>query len=149
MKVLFLDVDGVLNCEETFKSSNRFRGVIGLDPYMGLLVNRIIEATGCVVVLSSSWRGSKEGEEEVERQISSKLYDRTGRCCTGIRGVEIYQWIVKNVAWAHRPENGGDFRYAILDDDMLLWQKDHFFQTSSKTGLTDEIAEAVKTHLLT
>lgn len=58
MKFLFLDVDGVMNSEETLKKPNMTRdpqgGVVGIDPYLALLVNRIIHATGCKVVLSSS-----------------------------------------------------------------------------------------------
>ncbi len=46
--------------------------------------------------------------------------------------------------------NRDQLRYAILDDesDMLLWQKDHFFQTSFENGgLTEEIAKKVTEHL--
>lgn len=150
MKVLFLDVDGVMNSEETLKHKvHRFQGVVGIDPYLALLVYRIIIDTECVVVLSSSWRGSPDNHHYIETAIGHKLHDITGRCCSGIRGAEIYNWINKNIPYEERndPEK---FRYAILDDegDMLLWQKDHFFQTSWKTGITEEIAAAVTAHLL-
>ena len=46
-------------------------------------VNRIIEATGCKVVLSSSWRGSPEGHEYIETAIGHKLLDITPRCRSG------------------------------------------------------------------
>lgn len=146
MKILFLDVDGVMNNEETLKkTAHRFQGVIGIDPYLALLVNRIIEATGCKVVLSSSWRGSAESHEYIEKCIGTKLHDITGRCCAGIRGVEIYQWINKNIPYNERDKTP----YAILDDDsdMLIWQKDNFFQTSFKTGITEKISQDVINHL--
>lgn len=149
MKYLFLDIDGVLNSEVTLRRKlDRNGGVVGIDPYLALLVNRIIEATGCKVVLSSAWRGSDENHEYIERMIGAKLHSITGRCCAGIRGVEIYEWINKNVPWEDR-QTGGKFKYAILDDDsdMLMWQKDHFFQTSFKAGITEEIAAKVTAHL--
>lgn len=79
--------------------------------------------------------------------IGVKLHDITGWSDSRIRGVEIYEWLNKNVPWDIRKKN--EHKYAILDDDsdMLLWQKDHFFQTSFKTGITEEIVEKVIEHL--
>lgn len=143
MKILFLDVDGVMNSEETFK-----RGSTGIDPTLANHVKRIIEQTGCVVVLSSAWRGSEDNHSQIEKMIGTKLYDITGRCCAGIRGVEIHSWLQKNVK-GFSSTYEGDFRIAILDDDsdMILWQQPHFFKTSWKKGLTEEIAEKVISHL--
>lgn len=150
-KVLFLDVDGVMNSEETLKRKvHRFQGVVGIDPYLSLLVNRIIEATGCEVVLSSAWRhGRQEDFDYIEGCIGHKILDKTGSCCSGIRGVEIYNWISKNIPWEERNDRE-KFCYAILDDDgdMLLWQKDNFFQTDNKVGITEEIAARITEHLL-
>ena len=143
-KILFLDVDGVMNSKTTLEKSTR--GVIGIDPYLSLLVDRIVQATQCEVILSSSWRHMGKGYEEVNSIIP--LAGKTDSCCTGIRGVEIYKWITENIPWDDR-KDVTKFRYAILDDDsdMLLWQKDHFFQTTFDTGLTEEIAEKVIGHL--
>jgi histidinol phosphatase-like enzyme len=149
VKILFLDIDGVLNSEETLKKNTRgaheFHGVVGIDPYLALLVNRIIEETGCEVVLSSSWRGSAHAHAYIEMCIGHKLKDITPRCCTGIRGVEIYRWIQENIPHTERDA----LKYAILDDDsdMLLWQKDNFFQTSFKTGITEEMSKTIIAHL--
>lgn len=142
-KILFLDVDGVLNSKETLQRSNH--GYIGIDPYLTILVHRIVAATGCDVVLSSSWRKMEQGYEEVNAVIP--LIDKTGSCCAGIRGVEIYEWLVKNVPYQDRADN--NFRYAILDDDsdMLMWQADHFFKTSFDHGITEEISQKVIAHL--
>lgn len=141
-KILFLDVDGVLNSEQTLRKSNRVGGDI--DPYMVLLVHRIIEATKCEVVLSSSWRHTEHSRNEIMKAVP--FVDITPNCCTGIRGCEIYSWINRNI---DHKERDTSFRYAILDDDsdMLLWQKDHFFQTSFKTGLTEDIVDRVIKHL--
>lgn len=142
-KILFLDIDGVVNCQDTFTKGDLWP----LDRYCAFLVGKIQLDTGCEVVLSSSWRHHPDGVKEVEKRIVPVI-GITERCCSGIRGVEINNWINKNISWEER--KAGNFRYAILDDDsdMLLWQKDNFFQTSfTKGGLTDEIAARVIAHL--
>lgn len=146
MKVLFLDMDGVVNSEKGH-STGLFKTDFPVDPYMAFLVGKIQMDTDCKVVLSSSWRHHAESVKKINERIVP-IHDVTGHCCSGIRGVEIYNWIYKNVPYQER-EEGGNFRYAILDDssDMLLCQKDHFFRTSWKEGLTDEIAQKVINHL--
>lgn len=141
MKILFLDIDGVVNNRETYRKGEHFP----LDQYCAFLVGKIQLDTDCKVVLSSSWRHLPEAVEEVKKKVV-QIHDVTGQCCSGIRGAEIYKWIRDNIPYDERDT----LRYAILDDesDMLLWQKDHFFQTSfEKGGLTDEIALKVIEHL--
>ena len=83
MKVLFLDIDGVLNSENWFAyriycvknnmvnilmnfvdtdDRNIKHKLTMLDDRAIANLNRIIEETGCKVVLSSSWRSSIESE---------------------------------------------------------------------------------------
>lgn len=138
MKVLFLDIDGVVNCGRT---TTRYRGIIGIDPHMAFLVGRIVLNTGAKIVLSSSWRGWPEGEEEIRK----KVYDFID--CTkhvpdedAVRGDEIKEWLDRH------PEVE---RYAILDDDsdMLLEQMDHLFRTEWETGINPEIADKIIAYL--
>lgn len=137
MKVLFLDIDGVVNCATT---SQRFDHTIGIDPFMALLVWRIVENTDAKIVLSSSWRYYPDSMKEVEKRVMPFI-DTTPRS-QGLtsRGHEIRQWLQ-----AH-PEVE---KYAILDDnsDMLEEQMPNFFKTTWDTGLTEEIAEKVVEHL--
>lgn len=136
MKVLFLDIDGVVNCQNTF--DNLKDKVIPLDKYMCFLVGKILLDTDCQLVLSSSWRGYKDGEKEIERRIG-KIYDRTPYK-PGVRGNEIQAWLDGHLDVT---------KYAILDDDsdMLPWHLPSFFQTTWEHGLTDEIARSVTQHL--
>lgn len=145
-KILFLDIDGVVNSEETFKKNTQ-RDHHGIDPYLAFLVGKIQLDTGCEVVLSSSWRGSEENHKIIKQQVVDFI-DITPRCCTGVRGAEIHQWLSRNLK-GFSSTYDGDFRIAILDDDsdMLLWQQPHFFQTSWKVGITEEIAAKVTAHL--
>lgn len=158
MKVLFLDIDGVVNCATT---SQRHRGVIGIDPYMALLVDRIVQATGCKIVLSSTWRLWEDSREEVKQQVGPFI-DVTPNMPrpngTSIeyceRGREIAKWIetweaAENpVPWLTIVGEKIE-RYAILDDnsDMLPEQLPNFFKTSWAVGLTQEIANKVIEHL--
>ena len=141
MKVLFLDIDGVANCATT---SQRHRGFIGIDPYMALLVNRIIEATGCKVVLSSTWRMWEDSIKEVKEQVCD-IMDTTPQISGATRGEEIREWLNMQAV----KSNFFVKRYAILDDDsgMLPEQIPNFFKTSWSTGLTQEIADKVIEHL--
>jgi hypothetical protein len=143
MKILFLDIDGVVNCATT---AQRHRGFIGIDPYMALLVDRIIQATGCKVVLSSTWRMGEESREEVKRQVTdfidttdySWFDQKTNKHST--RGDEIQKWLD-----LHKDVT----KYAILDDDtrILDSQKHNWFQTYWETGLNEELANKVIKHL--
>lgn len=142
MKVIFLDIDGVVNCVTT---AQRHRGAIGIDPHMAFIVGKLVEDSGAKVVLSSTWRLWKESRAEVARQVCDFI-DVTPRMplmggaemCE--RGREIKAWLDQH------PEVT---RYAILDDDsdMLPEQQPNFFQTTWARGITDEIAGRVLDHL--
>ncbi len=151
MKVLFLDIDGVVNCSTT---SQRHRGFIGIDPYMSILVDRIKQATGCVVVLSSTWRKDLNSRKEIMDQCTSFidctpytfLLDKEGGRELNNwsrRGHEIERWLNEN--WEDVE------KYAVLDDDidvkMIEKLIPNYFQTFWEEGLTEEIANKVIEHL--
>ena len=67
MKVIFLDIDGVLNTSQTFiEIDNEFiktgKRRIEIDLDRVELLKEIVDATGAVIVLSSSWRLSGKME---------------------------------------------------------------------------------------
>lgn len=135
MKVLFLDIDGVVNKQENFDRSKN-PGPYPLDSYCAFLVGRIQLQTGCEVVLSSSWRNHPDGVQNVSERVV-KLLDKTPYL-SGIRGDEVQAWLNKH------PEVE---KYAILDDDSDFHDHQPLFKTSFKEGLTDEIAQQVIDHL--
>ena len=53
MKIIFLDIDGVLNCAKT-KNPRKFPYVI--DQRLLKRLKRLLTVTGAKVVLSSTWR---------------------------------------------------------------------------------------------
>lgn len=133
MKVLFLDIDGVVNCATT---AQRWGSFIGIDPLMSFTVGKIQLDTGCEIVLSSSWRHTPDGIKEVEKLFN--LYSMTPGSKTGFRGDEINMWLKDH------PEVT---RYAILDDNSDFYPAQMLFKTSWSTGITDEIAKQVTDYL--
>lgn len=157
MKVIFLDIDGVLNSDETgVMYSERYkdngfggffddevdepthRTVLWGLPLVETLAY-IVRSTGAKIVISSTWRMGKKvstfnkmfalyGEYDIE------AIDKTPLHWSGTRGTEIQHWLD-----AH-PEVTN---YVILDDndDMLSSHVGHFVQTDEKVGLTEQDAE--------
>src|SRR5262249_22294460 len=139
MKVLFLDIDGVVNCKTTRR---RHRGLMGIDQRLARVVREIAHAVPDLkVVLSPAWRGVEDGRGAVEDK-GVPWFDVT--ICfdadDDVRGYEIQAWLEMNP---------GVERYAILDDDcdMLPHQMPSLFRTSTGIGITQELADRIVTHL--
>lgn len=65
MKIIFLDVDGVLNSDEYIEKTKKLniQGIESeVDPEKITLLRNAIVETGAKVVLSSSWRYTKNGK---------------------------------------------------------------------------------------
>jgi len=143
MKILFLDIDGVLNCKTTRVLFDCF---LGVEPKKVQFLQRIKAITNCQVVLSSTWRHHDKSVYYIEENVCH-LFSLTGDDQYGHRGTEIKEWIEK---WDYGTSNNKVDKYAILDDDsdMLPEQLPSFFQTSFETGLTEEITQKIIKHLL-
>lgn len=61
MKIIFLDVDGVLNCCYTKKRTPN--GFIGVEEENIARLRQIVDATGAKIVLVSSWKSMWEKDE--------------------------------------------------------------------------------------
>lgn len=131
MKVIFLDVDGVL-----------ITGKLGWDkpdPACVENLNNIIAATDAYIVVSSCWRIGREVIELRELlhkwSVRGRVLDRTGPTLAK-RGYEIAEWAV---SYRARRDNLG--RYIILDDDNDMGALTRFLvRTDFKVGLTAENA---------
>lgn len=141
MKIIFLDIDGVLNrIGETNRTTTKWEGCIGMEPELVDRLNELRHFTGAELVLSSTWRLSDNWREAMRKNgIIHEFLDRTPRVNPGIRGDEIALWL-----W-NRPVE----KYAILDDDNDFILGQPLFQTDYREGLTPTIARAVAEHLLT
>jgi len=144
VKVLFLDIDGVLNSMNTFRGLPKNGRRERIDPACIERLDRIIDATGTRVVVSSTWRfGGLEYLHEVFAafglrnvhaviDITPRVIDGLGSVASNARGREIGAWL------SQRPDVKV---FAIVDDDADM---DPFLrrlvQTSFETGMTDEHA---------
>lgn len=136
MKIIFLDVDGVLNCPST---KARINGYIGVEQDKISLVKQIVEATEAKIVLSSTWRldiGIHEGHvtynylvEELAKQ-GLGIFDITPYRTDNERGLEIKEWLNR---FGQEVE-----RYIIIDDDtydIMPYHKGHVVRTSWRKGI--------------
>ncbi len=157
--IVFLDFDGVLNGLETREPPSPIHPLLYLCPPLVERVNRIVEATGARVVLSTSWRtrahhpgasathlpledlcealrlaGARFTVHDVTPDLARE--DTIGRADLTLwrcppRSKEIRAWVEQ-----HRPE-----AFVILDDDSNAEIAGHFVHVSERTGLTDEDVE--------
>lgn len=162
-KYLFLDTDGVLNYKNFWVNrKKRPHSDLWHERYFCPIavkrLNKITDETKARIVFSSSHRFHFETFEELKEGF--KLAGITGELI-GItpklrytddsysvpRGCEIKAWMERNkgILGAKMTK----VKYAILDDDtdMLYWQRNSFFCTKGKGGLTEAIANRVIRHL--
>lgn len=131
MKVLFLDIDGVLNSTRTNIAFGgypmKLEHIAAFDQVAIRLIQRLCDSGGVQVVLSSAWR-LHYPFAEVGTALGLPIVDRTPSGL-GFRGQEIQDWLT-----AH-PEVE---TFAILDDDpdMLPEQKEFFVQTNPEEGMS-------------
>lgn len=137
-KVLFLDIDGVLNKKSDYEVRMPENDILRINMVLVDRLKDIVQETGCKVVLSSSWRNVGGGREFAEQCCGFEFLDITPSYLE-TRGHEIQQWL----------DNNPTDRYAIVDDDsdMLDGQLKNFFQTEFEHGLTETVAYRIKYHL--
>lgn len=160
MKLIFLDIDGVLNStlfwreypqadrRKYYKTIHPEGNVSGadIDKTAIEMLNKMVGQTGCQIVISSTWRRVHElSEIQSMFEHNGFNYQIFGKTpilkCQGLsvpRGLEIKAFLINNFP-DHKERD--KVRYVILDDDsdMLLWQKDNYFQVDPYCGLTPSI----------
>lgn len=147
--VLFLDIDGVLNghnFDEASKSSS-------LDPACVARLNRVLDTTGCALVISSAWRYMIIGGAMTLSGFEYMLRTHGVHCKSGVightgrdvrvsdmneRGEQIRAWL------AAHPEVTS---YAVVDDMQLGFDGMPVVRTDGQRGLEDAHADALITLL--
>ena len=162
MKIIFLDIDGVLNSEKWYKErfdKKLYPNLEGyplceFDPLAIEKLNLLTDKTNAKIVISSTWRMGRTIDElkklfeevGIKGEIIGITPDLTFNDGHGVdRGNEIKRWIDINCKrWYNKMFGEDDSEkfnlesYVILDDnsDMLLEQKDNFVRISWSDGLT-------------
>jgi hypothetical protein len=150
MKVIFLDIDGVMNEE---KSRSRCVGYEGMDDSKAENLAKIVKATGAKIVLTSTWKEEWQKKDKKRQGIlgdylDKKLkkqgvavWDKTPSVdeedgCHYSRGEGILAYIRENRVTA----------FVILDDYQFDYDgcglTDYFVKTDAYDGgLTEQLAQ--------
>lgn len=143
--VLFLDVDGVVNHWALY-AAREGRTDLGdegewVDPECVARVQRIVDATGCAIVLSSAWRlivGRARTEAVLQSQgLRAPFLDATEDLTDLVtlrdrRGAEVMEWLSRHALCD---------RWVVIDDDVVDVDPTRFVRTNIAVGLTDADVE--------
>lgn len=127
MKVIFLDIDGVINSdnnyEKEYKSGRKFTHDLHLDAKCLKWLKNIVSDTCAQIVISSSWRyGDMQSIENLKLQLQNvglDIYDKTPILNTVTRGTEIQTWL--------NTKSEENIIYVILDDDVDEFPEEQHF----------------------
>jgi hypothetical protein len=134
MKIIFLDIDGVLNCKKT-PNPRKFPYIV--DKQLLARLRRLLARTGAKVVLSSSWRTDPVGLFAA-KYWGVPFMDVCPDMPKSPRRNEVLRWLARHPKVT---------RYAIIDDEDDELDDLPLFQPSSKTGLTGDVAKGVEKYL--
>lgn len=144
-KVIFLDIDGVLNCQSSKSGCGSW---IGIDNSKVKILKEIVDKTNAKIVLTSSWKTFWERDYNLithhhGKYLNNKLrkqglhiLDKTedkGRN----RGKGIYDWIKK-----HNIKN-----WLVLDDDIFKDYDEEIIRHWIKTDFYDNNGGLQKNHI--
>jgi hypothetical protein len=170
MKIIFLDIDGVLNCEDAYHNGECYdHDKYGSSFYSKsvILLNKLIIDTGANIVISSTWRHN--GLDEMKnmwmyRGMQGKIIGITPSlhikdCHHSVpRGFEIQEFLSTEFGFYHCNwseeeqlkviKKSGIENYIIIDDDsdMLYNQRNHFIHVlpspRNKSGFNEHYASS-------
>ena len=142
MKILFLDIDGVLNSSayRTNKLLEEKDYSVLIEPEKVEMLRRIVDATEAQIVLSSSW--NKFWDFNPVDNAGKRINDALAAC--GLRIMDKTPWIRDSTrsqqidAWLQNKQYIE--QYAILDDNDHAWSfrhQSHWVQTDGVIGLDE------------
>lgn len=151
LKIIFLDIDGVLNCSNT---KDRCEAYVGIEDKKVELLKQIVDATKAKLVLVSTWRYTwfkedylKSKQDELANYLDAKLakyglsiYDKTDDEAIG-RGQGIIEYL--------NNQNEKVDSFIVIDDEMFDYKETkltkNLIQTSyDKGGLQNKhISKAI------
>ena len=151
MKIIFLDIDGVLNCVTTKERIPGSKLLLGMEDIKIRYLKEIVDRTDAKIVLTSTWKvdwfkDDKDNNGKYGRYLDSKfkefdllIYDKTDYHIQD-RGSEIYKYL--NIH--------NDIDKWIVIDDYIFKDYDedirrHLVKTTFEEGLQRKhISEAIQ-----
>jgi hypothetical protein len=156
MRIIFLDIDGVLNTVDTQKGDADIAGRVASSYILKSkikLLNKLTDETGAKIVWTASARlilKGRIGEIMISMGVTAPSVGETialGNHC--VRGNEIKAWISDNqTLLGAEPHNFNQF--VIIDDesDMLYGQRNNFIHIDMYAGLSEHKCHLAKRKLL-
>ncbi len=159
-KILFLDVDGVLN-DHAFDIDAQS---CTIDQSCVAALNRVLKVTSCDIVISSAWRYmilggamSAKGFEYLLRthgvhcvdkvvgytRPDAKIYKPGDVIDQAERGKEILDWLNVFDWFNMRQVPGHPVAFVVVDDKQLGFERMPFVQTDGLVGLTEADADKI------
>lgn len=153
MKVIFLDIDGVLNSEEFLKNNpNQAINKNGVS-----ILKSIVDKTGAVIVMSSGWKlwfdenmlpqdGYSQCLYDILHEFNIKLFGktpdfsteeiRTRKTFSHVKAQEITAWLN-----GHKTIE----KYVVIDDLDLRNEKinNHLVKINGQIGITEDDARCI------
>lgn len=119
-KIIFLDIDGVLNSMDYFEQTKDCKGYTEINPEKVKLLKEIVDRTGAQIVLSSTWRDLAQRENEPEHPMYTYLTDTLKEY--GMEIVDHTPYIEQDrpkeiKAWLDNQQDK-EIRFVSLDDDF-------------------------------
>ena len=119
-KIVFLDIDGVLNSMDYFGRTKDCKGYTEINPEKVKLLKEIVDRTGAEIVLSSTWRDLGKRKNEPEHRMYTYLTDTLKEY--GMEIIDHTPYIghdrPKEIrAWLDNQQDK-DIQFVSLDDDF-------------------------------
>ena len=173
MKVIFLDIDGVMNStEEMIALYNQYGSSIDNtlpSPTKCKLLKQLVDETGAKVVLSSSWRLSLNAIQKLIDLFEPYNLALSGFTCHEVESKKFKNTLYEDIKpkYQHNMSNFGTYiedrgaeiaawlldhpkvsNFVILDDedsDIKAWFPNNLVKTDLLNGLTEkEVLECIK-----
>ena len=133
MKVIFLDIDGVLNC----RSTTEYCGLwVGLDGDKLQRLRRIVEATQAEIVLTSTWKDDwYKNEKDKQDQLANYLDEKLRTVGLQILDKTEDRWFDRGAGILRWMEERSVEAFVILDDEPFDYVE---------LGLMDRLIQTVE-----
>lgn len=136
MKLLFLDIDGVLNCHKKFEN-----GYCGIEQHCVRNFNFLLQKEPTTkIVISSAWRYMVHCEEMTLKGLEYLLITHGINCYNRLHGVTRKDIEISKNKWEDREDQilsyivMHKYPYVVLDDLKLNMER--FVQVDGSSGLT-------------
>ena len=152
IKIIFLDIDGVLNTERYLRiQSRKCKGIIdsemqfNFDPEATKNLCEIVDKTDSYIVVCSKWKNDKNSRLWVEFmnnmhsiKLGERILDSTSNSYNNLISKEIEEWFNNNV------EKEID-NFVIISDkwNMGKYTDNNYVRCWEYSGITDDVKSKV------